>query len=62
MLVDAAVRTDPVLARALLAERTAAKPLNAWGWSKYADVLEATGASDKSATARARVKDLLAAV
>lgn len=62
MLVDAAVRTDPSLARALLAERTAAKPLNAWGWRKYADALEATGASGKSEAARARAEDLLAAV
>ena len=64
MLVDAAARSNPGLARALLAERTAAKPLNAWGWSKYAEVLEATGSPDKSAAARARARarDLLAAV
>jgi hypothetical protein len=62
MLVDAAARATPTLARALLAERTAAKPLNAWGWSKYADVLQTTGEPTKSAAARKRAEDLLAAV
>jgi tetratricopeptide (TPR) repeat protein len=62
MLVDAATRANPKIARALLAERTRAKPNSAWSWRKYADALQATGAAEKAAAARAQSDALLSAV
>jgi len=61
MLVSAAVTARPRVARALLAERTAAKPTNAWSWRKYAEALRAEGASEAAAAADRRAAALLAA-
>lgn len=59
MLVTAAVEADPLLARALLAERTDAKPRSAWSWRKYAEALRATGRDEAAELARSRAADLL---
>lgn len=59
MLVTAAVEADPALARALLAERTAAKPTSAWSWRKYADALAATGRKRAAEMARDKAAALL---
>jgi TetR/AcrR family transcriptional repressor of bet genes len=50
---------DPALARALLAERTAAKPTSAWSWRKYADALAATGRKRAAELARDKAAALL---
>ncbi|MCR9073020.1 MAG: tetratricopeptide repeat protein [Alphaproteobacteria bacterium] len=60
MLVSAAVEADARLARALLAERTAAKPTSAWSWRKYAEALNAIGRQEAADGARARAEALLA--
>jgi tetratricopeptide (TPR) repeat protein len=52
MLIDAAVRARRLtIADELLAERTTKRPRNIWGWSQYAKVLDALGASGASAAA-----------
>lgn len=43
ILIAAAVRARPRVARRLLAERTALKPNNAWSWRNYAAALRADG-------------------
>lgn len=61
MLVTAAVEADPMLARALLAERTAAKPNSAWSWQNYATALKATGRDQAADLAKARAAALVSA-
>ena len=61
MLVSAAVQTRPHLARALLAERTAAKPRSAWSWRQYASALRAEGQAAAAEAAERRATELLAA-
>jgi len=52
VLIDAAVRSHRfAIADELLAERTAKRPRNIWGWSQYAKVLDALGASGAAAAA-----------
>ncbi len=60
MLVSAAVRARPRLARALLAERTAAKPRSAWSWRRYAAALRAEGQAAAADAAERRAAELLA--
>ena len=62
MLIDAAIRDgQDSLARALLAERTAANPTSAPSWQAYGDVLKRLGATAEAATAHGRAANLLAA-
>jgi hypothetical protein len=52
LLIDAAWRARRLsIADDLLAERTTKRPRNIWGWTQYARVLEALGASGASAAA-----------
>ena len=52
LLIDAAWRARRLsIADDLLAERTTKRPRNIWGWSQYARVLDALGASGASAAA-----------
>ena len=52
LLIDAAWRARRLsIADDLLAERTAKRPRNIWGWSQYARVLDALGASGAAAAA-----------
>jgi tetratricopeptide (TPR) repeat protein len=62
MLVSAAVKARPHLARALLAERTASKPASAWSWRQYAAALRSEGRDEAAASADKRAEALLAAV
>lgn len=60
LLIDAALRAgDWAIAQELLAERTALRPRNAWGWRHYAVAMDATNTRD-AARAR-RTADLLLA-
>jgi len=53
LLVDAAMRDRQWrVARELLAERTALRPGNMWGWKHYAAVLHALGSSQATAARR----------
>lgn len=61
MLVSAAVQARPQLARALLAERTAARPASAWSWRQYANALRAEGQGDAAKAAESQAEALLAA-
>ncbi len=61
ILVSAAVQARPRLARALLAERTAAKPRSAWSWRRYAAALRAEGQASAAEVAERRAAELLAA-
>ena len=61
MLVSAAVQARPHLARALLAERTAAKPASAWSWRQYAAALRAEGRAEAADAAEKQAEALLAA-
>lgn len=61
MLVAAAVQARPHLARALLAERTAAKSNSAWSWRQYAAALRAEGRGEAADAAEKRAAELLAA-
>ena len=59
MLSDAAAKgSDPRLAMALFAERTALKPHSAWGWEHYADSLVAVGQGDRAEAARETARGL----
>jgi len=58
MLITAAIEARPALARALLAERTAAKPNSAWSWRKFAAALDATGRTSAATEARERAATL----
>ena len=54
-LIEAAVKAGRLkLARALLSERTLAKPGSAGAWAKYAAVLDDLGEAEHAAAARAR--------
>ncbi len=54
-LIEAAIRDGRLaLARALLSERTLAKPNSAGTWAKYASVLDALGDAGAAAAARER--------
>ncbi|HEV2748938.1 MAG TPA: hypothetical protein VGV12_00285 [Gemmatimonadales bacterium] len=58
LLIDAALRGRRLdLAAELLAERTARRPHNIWGWKQYATTLNALGASGAAAAHR-RVEQL----
>lgn len=60
MLIDAALKDgQDRLARALLAERTAANPRSAPSWKLYAEVLRRCGAATDAAAAEARARALL---
>ncbi len=57
MLIDAALKAgDHARAKALLAERTAAKPRDPWSWRTYARALRDAG--DDAAAAEARAAEL----
>ena len=54
LLIDAAWRAKQLaVARDLLAERTALRPGNIWGWKHYARVLNALGAAEATTATRA---------
>lgn len=62
MFIDSAIKAGKNdLARALLAERTAANPTSAPSWDLYADILTKCGVSADAKTARAKAAALLAA-
>ena len=62
ILIAAALRAPrPVLARALLAERTRLKPDNAWTWQRYGEALAGVGDEAGAREAAARASALLAA-
>lgn len=61
MLVSAAAKARPHVARALLAERTAEKPGSAWSWRQYASALRADGQGEAADAAEKRAEELLAA-
>jgi predicted Zn-dependent protease len=53
MLIEAALGAGRLpLARALLSERTAARPNSGWGWGRYAEALDGLGDTDGAAAAR----------
>src|SRR5712675_352461 len=53
LLIDAALRDRQMeVARELLAERTALRPGNMWGWKHYAAVLESLGSGQAIAARR----------
>jgi predicted Zn-dependent protease len=53
LLIDAAWRDGQLhVAAELLAERTARRPGNVWGWKHYAAVLRALGSSDATSAGR----------
>ena len=59
LLIDCALNGDDLdAAKALLEERTAAKPGNATGWRHYGDLLEKLGDMDGAAAAAERVAGL----
>ena len=61
MLIDAALRDrQDALARALLAERTAANPASAPSWKLYAEALRRCGAVGDAAAAQVKAAALLA--
>jgi tetratricopeptide (TPR) repeat protein len=62
ILIEAAFRGGAYdLARALLSERTAAKPLCPRAWSAYAEALDEGGDTDRAVAAREAAERLLAA-
>ena len=62
ILIEAAFRDGAFdLARALLSERTAAKPLSPHAWSAYARALDEGGDTDRANAARGAADRLLAA-
>jgi tetratricopeptide (TPR) repeat protein len=62
MLIDAALKGGrPTLARALLSERTHARPGNAWGWRRYAKAAAALGDAEVATAAEAEARRLIAA-
>ena len=61
MLIAACLRCERIPeARALLSERVALKPGNAWSWRRYADALVAAGAPESAAEAGKKAEQLLA--
>lgn len=61
MLVEAVLKAGrPEMARALLAERTTARPTSAWSWRKYAEALAAAGDAGGADSASRRADGLLA--
>jgi hypothetical protein len=53
LLIDAAIRGHRLdVAAELLAERTASRPHNIWGWKEYAATLDALGAGAAAAAHR----------
>ncbi|MEO0820579.1 MAG: tetratricopeptide repeat protein [Pseudomonadota bacterium] len=61
MLIDAAQKSGAdAEALSLLAERVAMKPSSPWGWQRYAQSLEATGAGEAAREAGLRADRLLA--
>jgi hypothetical protein len=62
MLIDAVLKGGNwKLARALLSERTQARPRNAWGWKHYAKAAAGLGEDEASQKAQDKAKRLLSA-
>lgn len=61
VLIAAAVKARPRIARRLLAERTALKPRSAWSWRSYAAALRADGAPEAALDAERQAETVLSA-
>ncbi|EDP66400.1 hypothetical protein BAL199_25674 [alpha proteobacterium BAL199] len=61
VLVAAAVQARPLIARRLLAERTALKPHSAWSWRNYATALRTDGAPEAAVAAERQADAILSA-
>src|SRR5262249_36011753 len=59
MLIDAALKSDPALARRLLAGRLAARPRNLWAWRQEAAAARALGDAAAAQAANDRAAALL---